>query len=45
MCSLPRTVQIVLHSSEQEALIDLGGKDTLTQLDLADYLVVQILNL
>jgi hypothetical protein len=45
MCSLPKTVEVVLHGSEQEALIDLSGKDTLTQLDLADYLVVQILNL
>jgi len=43
--SLSETVQIVLHSGEQEALIDLSGKDTLTQFDLADYLVVQILNL
>jgi hypothetical protein len=45
MRSLPETVQIVLHSGEQEALIDLGREDTFTQLDLADYLVVQILNL
>jgi hypothetical protein len=45
MRSLSETVQIVLHGGEQEALIDLGGEDTLTQLDLTDYLVVQILNL
>ena len=45
MRSLPKAVQIVLHSSEQETLVHLGREDTFIQLNLAHDLVVQVLNL
>ena len=45
MRSLPETVEVVLHRSEKETLIHLCCENTFVELDLADDLIVQILDL